>query len=83
MQHHIVRDRQDYGPLFNTARSSPRALQVGSMLLQLEDDNPPLAAPLGLPTCTVMGEHFAEIMQELNAKNDEIASSHAQRCSLR
>ena len=60
MQHHLVRERQDYGPLFNSARSSPRALQVGSMMLQLEDDNPPLVPPfrpLG-QECTVMGEHF-------------------------
>ena len=49
------------------------------MMLQLEDDNPPLAAPFGPPDQTVMGMHFAEIMQELNAKNDEVASLHAQR----
>jgi hypothetical protein len=79
MQHHLVRNRQDSGPLFNTARSSPRALQVGSMSLQLEDDNPPLAAPSGPPDHTIMGMHFAEIMQELNAKNDEAASLLAQR----
>ena len=61
--------RQDYGPLFNIARSSPRALQVGSMMLQLEAGNQPVAlprVPLGQKR-TVMGEHFAEIMQELNA----------------
>ena len=49
------------------------------MMLQLEDDNPPLAAPFGSPDQTVMGIHFAEIMRELNAKNDEVASLHAQR----
>ena len=67
--------------MFNTARSSPRALQVGLTMLQLEDDNPPLAPPFGPPERerTVMGEHFAEVMQELNAKNDEVASLHAQR----
>ena len=26
-----------------------------------------------------MGMHFAEIMRELNAKNDDVASLHAQR----
>ena len=80
-QHHLVRDRQDYGPLFSTARSSPRALQVGSMMLQLEDDNPPLAPPFGPPEreLTVMGEHFADIMQELNAMTDEVASPRAEK----
>ena len=81
MQHHIVRERQYCGPLFNTARTSARAMQIGSTLLQLEDDNPPLAPPFCLPAQerTVIGEHFAEIMQELNANNDEVASLHAQR----
>ena len=49
------------------------------MMLQLEDDNPPLAALIGPPDHTIMGEHFADIMQELNAKNDEVVSLHAQR----
>ena len=81
MQHHIVRYRQYYGPLFNTARTSPRTLQVGSALLQLEDDNPPLAPPFGplVQERTVMGEHFADIMQELNAKNDEVGLLNPQR----
>jgi hypothetical protein len=34
------------------------------MMLQIEDDNPPLAAPFGPPDQTVMGMHFAEIMRE-------------------
>jgi cellobiose phosphorylase len=51
------------------------------MLLKLEDDNPPLAAPVGPPERgrAIMGEHFADIMQELNANSDEVASLHAQR----
>ena len=51
------------------------------MMLPLEDDNPPLAPPFGLPEQerTVMGEHVAEIMRELNANNDEVAFLHAQR----
>ena len=48
-------------------------------MLQLEDDNPPMAAPFGPPDQTVMGMHFAEIMRELNAQNDEVASLYAQR----
>ena len=65
MQHHLVRERQDYGPLFSIARSSPRTLQVGSTMLQLDADNPPLAPPFGPlgQERTVLGEHFAEIMQ--------------------
>ena len=49
------------------------------MMLQIEDDNPPLAAPFGPPDQTVMGMHFAEIMRELSARDDEVASLHAQR----
>jgi hypothetical protein len=49
------------------------------MMLQLEDDNPPLAAPFGPPDQTVMGMRFAEIMRELNANNDEVAPLLAQR----
>ena len=81
LQHHLVRERQYYGPLCGTSRASPRALQPGSVLLQLDDDNPPLA-PSSVPPLgerTFMGNHYDEIMKELNARNDEVAFLSAQK----
>ena len=42
MQRILARGRQDYGPLVGQGRVSPRAVQVGSVLFQLGDVQPPL-----------------------------------------
>ena len=57
IQQQLLRDRKDYGPLTDSGRMSPRMVQVGSMLLQLDDINPPLVAPSAPATQerTVMG----------------------------
>jgi hypothetical protein len=55
-------------------------IQVGYMILHLDDDNQPLAPPSALPReQTNTGNQYVEIMRELNAKNDEVASLCAQR----
>ena len=47
------------------------------MLLQLEDEQPPLPPPASVPVNTDMRKLYEEIMRELNAKNDEVvALSH-------
>ena len=54
-------------------------VQVGSMMLQFEDDNPPLAPPCVPPQeQTNIGNQYKAIMRVLNANNDEIASLCAQ-----
>ena len=65
LQHHLVRERQYYGQLIASGRASPRVVNVGSMLLQLDDITPLPAlsfAPL-VQERTVMGYHDAEIMK--------------------
>ena len=65
------------GRLIGQSRTSPRAVQIGNMLLQLDDAQPPLPPPESVPQSTDMGKMYEEIMRELNAKNDEaVASSH-------
>ena len=55
-------------------------MRAGSMLLQLDDAQPPLPPPASVPVNTDMGRRYEEIMKELNAKNDEVAALGHQKC---
>ena len=81
MQQHLLGDRQDYGPLINSGRTSPRVVQVGSMLLQLDDTDTPLAPPSAPPTQerTVMGTTMRKSCRSSTRKHDEVAFLNAQR----
>ena len=80
MQRILSRDRQDFGPLVGQGRVSPRAVHVGSMLLQLDGVQPPLPPPASVPVNTDMERHYEEIMKELNVKNDEVAALSHPKC---
>ena len=81
MQRHLMRDRQEYGPLIGQGRTSPRAVQIGSVLLQLDDAQPPLPPPDSMPMSTEMEKHYEEIMRELNVRNDKVAALSHQKCN--
>ena len=49
MQQRMMRDRQEYGPLIGSGRVSPRVVQIGSMILPLDDVQPPLAPSAEAP----------------------------------
>ena len=61
-----MRDRQEYGPLIGQGRTSPRAVHISPMLLQLDDVQTPLPPPEVLPVLTEMEVHYEQIMRELN-----------------
>ena len=50
----MLRDRQEYGLFVGQSRTSPRVVQIGSMLLQLDDVQPPLPPPDAVPVQTEM-----------------------------
>ena len=67
MRRILTRDCYEFGPLVGQGRASPRAMRAGSMLLQLDDAQPPLPPPASVPVNTDMGRRYEEIMKELNA----------------
>ena len=83
MQQHLMRDRQEYGPVISSGRVSPRVAQIGSMVLTLDDVEAPLPPPASLPptrgSSSRMEDHYQAILRELNAKSDEVAALFAQR----
>ena len=79
MQQHAMRDRQEYGPLIDFARVSPRVAQIGSVVLPLADIQPPLPPPLAEPSSARVEDYYESIMRELCVKNDEVAALSALR----
>ena len=80
MQRILARDRQDYGPLVGQGRVSPRGVQVGSMLLQLEDEHSPMPPLASVPPSSDMGKMYEEIVRELSEKSDEVIALSHQKC---
>ena len=80
IQRSLTRDRQEYGPLIGQSRTSPRAVQISSMSLQLGDAQPPLPPPEVMPVMTEMEVHYEQIMRGLNTSSDEVAALSHQQC---
>ena len=82
MQQHLMRYRQEYGLLISSGRVSPRVVQIDSMLLPLDDAQPPLAPLVEAPEEHIgMRDHDDAIMRELSAKHDEVAELSVQKSS--
>ena len=80
MQRQFMRDGQEYGPFIGSGRMSPRLVHIGSMMLLLDDVQPPLAPPVEAPVgLSKMEDHYEAIMRDLNAMSDAVVALSDQR----